>query len=175
MIKTVFSLAIVAALVGCAGGTQQTNERRSITYSSGMKIARPAAATALPAQPEMVRAVVVGAGEDGVSLGIVYFDFDRSEVKPQYLVMLNGVARKLKDNPAMKLSLEGHTDEAGSREYNVALGQRRSEAVRQVFLRSGVPQAQLEAVSYGEEKPAMAGDSAEAGRKNRRAEIRTKQ
>lgn len=171
MIKTVFSLAIVAALVGCAGGTQQTNERRSITYSSGMKIARPVAGAETPAE---VQSVVISGLEQGARLGTVYFDFDQYIVKPQYLGLLQDLSTKLVNNPGLKMTLEGHTDEDGSREYNVALGQRRSEAVRQILVRLGVPASQLEAVSFGEEKPAVEGNTPSAKSQNRRAEMRVK-
>ena len=74
-------------------------------------------------------------------------------------------------NKARKIAIEGHTDERGGREYNLALGQKRAEAVRRALTLLGVAETQIEAVSLGEEKPAMAGNSEEAFSRNRRAEV----
>jgi peptidoglycan-associated lipoprotein len=117
--------------------------------------------------------VVAPGSVRGTQLGIVYFDFDEYVVKPQYVPVLENVTRMLKDKPGMKVTLEGHTDAAGSTEYNLALGQRRAEAVRQGLARYGVSQAQAEAISFGEEKPALPGRNDEVDARNRRAEIWT--
>jgi peptidoglycan-associated lipoprotein len=169
MIKTFTSLAIAAVLVGCAGGTQTTTDRKSVTHYSGMTIAKPAP---VAAPVDQVRSVVISGHEQGARVGTVYFDFDQYIVKAEYLNLLEKLAGELKNDPGRNLSLEGHTDEYGSREYNVALGQRRSEAVRQVLLRFGVSPSQLEAVSYGEERLAVEGNTIAGNSKNRRAELR---
>ena len=102
---------------------------------------------------------------------IIYFDFDSFTVKPEYQSVLEGHSRYLKASSARKVMLEGHTDERGSREYNLALGQKRAEAVRRSLALLGVPDAQMEAVSYGEEKPAAQGHSESAFAQNRRVEL----
>jgi peptidoglycan-associated lipoprotein len=102
---------------------------------------------------------------------LVYFDYDSFQIKAESQALIEQHARFLRANPQRKVSLEGHTDERGGREYNLALGQRRSEAVRRAFGLLGVPDTQLEAVSFGKEKPAEAGSDEAAWAKNRRAEL----
>lgn len=104
-------------------------------------------------------------------LQIVYFDFDSSVVRDEFNAVLEAHARYLGANSSRLVALEGHTDERGSREYNVALGQRRSEAVRRVLSVLGVKESQMEAVSFGEEKPAVRGFDEAAYAKNRRVEL----
>lgn len=102
---------------------------------------------------------------------IIYFDYDSYVVKPEFQSAIEGHAKFLTTNKARKLAVEGHTDERGGREYNLALGQKRAEAVRKALGLLGVTDDQVEAVSFGKEKPAVAGMTEEAFAKNRRAEI----
>ncbi len=102
---------------------------------------------------------------------IILFDYDSFVIKPEFQTAIEGHARFLNANKTRRISVEGHTDERGGREYNLALGQKRSEAVRRALTLLGVSEGQIEAVSLGKEKPAVAGESEEAFRKNRRAEI----
>ena len=102
---------------------------------------------------------------------IVYFDYDSSAVRSEFQPVIEAHARALKADKARKANIEGHTDERGGREYNLALGQKRAEAVRKALSLLGVPESQMEAVSFGKEKPAMLGGSETAMEKNRRAEI----
>ena len=102
----------------------------------------------------------------------IYFDFDSFVVKPEYQPLVDQHARFLQANRGRGVALEGHTDERGSREYNLALGQKRAEAVRRALTLVGASDAQVEAVSFGEEKPAVAGSTEDAYAKNRRVEIR---
>ena len=102
---------------------------------------------------------------------IVYFDYDSYVIKQEFAPLIESHARFLKSNGARKIVVEGHTDERGGREYNLALGQRRSEAVRRAFGLLGVSDAQVEAVSFGKEKPAVPGGDEESWARNRRAEI----
>ncbi len=102
---------------------------------------------------------------------VIYFDYDSYIVKPEFQAVIEAHAQYLKANQRAKVSLEGHTDERGSREYNLALGQKRADAVRQSLTLLGVSAAQIESVSFGEEKPAVAGSDEAAYAKNRRAEF----
>ena len=111
------------------------------------------------------------AGPAGVAR-VIYFDYDSFSVKPEYQSVVDQHARFLQSNKGRSISLEGNTDERGSREYNLALGQKRAEAVRRAMTLVGANDAQIEAVSFGEEKPAVQGSSEEAYAKNRRVEIR---
>ena len=110
------------------------------------------------------------AGPTNVSK-IIYFDFDSYVVKPEFQGAIEAHAKFLTANKARKMAIEGHTDERGGREYNLALGQKRAEAVRRALGLLGVSDAQVEAVSFGKEKPAVAGSDEEAMAKNRRAEL----
>jgi len=101
----------------------------------------------------------------------IYFEFDSSEVKAEYNDLITAHARYLAANPTSRVRLEGNTDERGSREYNIGLGERRSQAVRRALMLQGVPEAQITTVSYGEERPAVTGHTEEAWSRNRRVDI----
>lgn len=101
----------------------------------------------------------------------VYFDFDSFVVKDQFRPMLEAHAGYLRANPNARVILQGNTDERGSREYNLALGQKRAEAVRRVLNVMGVSDAQMEAISFGEEKLRNPGTTEEAHAENRRTDV----
>jgi peptidoglycan-associated lipoprotein len=101
----------------------------------------------------------------------IYFDFDEFTIKPQYQNMLQAGAAFLKQNPQQKIMIQGNTDDRGTAEYNLALGQRRSDTVRRAFAALGVPDGQMEAVSLGKEKPKAEGNNEAAWAENRRADI----
>ena len=102
---------------------------------------------------------------------VVYFDFDSSEIKGDGTDIVAAHAKYLANNPAARVRLEGHTDDRGSREYNIGLGERRAQSVRRALLLQGASEAQLSTVSYGAERPAVAGHDEAAWAKNRRVEI----
>jgi peptidoglycan-associated lipoprotein len=102
---------------------------------------------------------------------VVYFDFDSFEIRPEFASVLEANARYLAADSSRRVALEGHTDERGGREYNLALGQKRAEAVRRAMGLLGVRDAQMEAVSFGEEKPSMGGLDEAALARNRRVEL----
>jgi len=102
---------------------------------------------------------------------VVYFDFDSYVVKDEFRPVIEANAKALTGNRKMHMAVEGHTDDRGSSEYNLALGQRRAEAVVKSLTLLGADPTQLEAVSFGKERPAVQGDNEEAWAKNRRAEL----
>jgi peptidoglycan-associated lipoprotein len=102
---------------------------------------------------------------------LLYFDYDSYQIKPEAQSLIDAHARFLKANPQRRVALEGHTDDRGGREYNLALGQRRAEAVRRALALLGVADNQMEAVSFGKEKPASTGSDEAAFAQNRRVEI----
>jgi peptidoglycan-associated lipoprotein len=106
-----------------------------------------------------------------LSTRTIYFDFDSSEIKPEFVDVLRAHARYLASNPNVKVTLEGHTDERGSREYNLALGERRAAQVKQFMMAEGVSASQLNTISYGEERPVDPGTGEAAWAHNRRVEI----
>lgn len=102
---------------------------------------------------------------------IIYFAFDSNEVSDEYLELVKHHGRYLSFNPQARLRLEGHADERGTREYNIALAERRAQAVRQLMLLEGAGEDQITVVSYGEEKPVAFGHDEESMQLNRRVEI----
>jgi peptidoglycan-associated lipoprotein len=102
---------------------------------------------------------------------VVYFDFDSSEIKGAGTDVVAAHAKFLAAHSGTRVRLEGHTDERGSREYNIGLGERRAQAVRRALLLQGATDAQISTVSYGEERPAVSGHDEAAWSKNRRVEI----
>ncbi|MGB5257290.1 MAG: peptidoglycan-associated lipoprotein Pal [Woeseiaceae bacterium] len=109
------------------------------------------------------------AGELGM---VIYFDFDSSEVRPQDQELVSRHAMQISESMGTRVRLEGHADERGSREYNIGLGERRSQAVRQMLMIQGVSASQISTVSFGEERPASEGSSEMDYAQNRRVEIR---
>ena len=102
---------------------------------------------------------------------IIYFDYDSNVIKPEFQRLIEQHAQYLKQNNARHVVVEGNTDERGGSEYNLALGQKRAEAVRRAMALLGVKDNQLEAVSFGKEKPAVQGNDEAAFAQNRRVEI----
>lgn len=103
---------------------------------------------------------------------VVFFDFDSFAIKDDFKPLLDGFSRALAANRGQKLMIEGHTDERGGREYNLALGQKRAAAVVSSLTLLGVNESQVEAVSFGEERPSAQGTDETAWAKNRRAELK---
>jgi peptidoglycan-associated lipoprotein len=110
-------------------------------------------------------------GAGGMAGKVIYFDFDKSDIKPEFTVIITANARNLTAHPNLKVKLEGNTDERGTREYNIGLGERRAQAVRRALMLQGVAESQLTTVSFGAERPAVEGDDEAAWAKNRRVEV----
>ncbi|MEQ8206623.1 MAG: peptidoglycan-associated lipoprotein Pal [Woeseia sp.] len=109
------------------------------------------------------------AGELGL---VLYFDFDQSELRPEYAELLSKHANRLANNARLSVRLEGHADERGSREYNIGLGERRAQTVRRMMLIQGAATNQISTVSFGEERPAAFGSDDDSYQQNRRVEIK---
>ena len=133
------------------------------TTDAGVGEARP-----LPGAGDAAAEAAAAAAAAG---RIIYFDYDSSEIKPEYANLVAAQARRLATNPTLTVRLEGHTDERGSREYNIALGERRAQAVRRALLLQGATETQVVTVSYGEERPAVDGPDELSYQKNRRVEF----
>ena len=140
--------------------------------AAGAAAGAGAGAAAAPAS----QVAAVDLGRQGVAVAaidrIVYFDFDSDVIRPEFRALIDAHAQRLVANRNLRLVIEGHTDERGGREYNLALGQRRAEAVMRSLMLLGAREAQLESVSFGKERPAVAGSNEEAWAQNRRAELR---
>ena len=150
--------------------------------AGGSSAAGQASATAAQSQVATVNLPAAGGGGGGTAVAsavasgsagrLVYFDFDSFVIDPQYTGLIEGHARQLAANRNKRLVIEGHTDERGGREYNLALGQKRAAAVAKSMALLGATDAQVEAVSFGKERPANEGHDEAAWAQNRRAEIK---
>jgi peptidoglycan-associated lipoprotein len=165
---------LLAALVGC--GSNVKLDDVPVSDRTGAAVTGPADGTAgSQGMSGKVTSVVVderGIAEPPASVArVIYFDYDSYIVRPEFAATLEAHARFLKVDGARKVILQGHTDERGGREYNLALGQKRAEAVRRSLAVMGVSEAQQEAVSFGKEKPAVQGADEAAHTKNRRVEL----
>ena len=174
MIKRVCTgLALALVLAGC-GSNVKLNDV-PVEDKTGTAVT-PGGGGGTGGQTNQVTPVVVDpsgnlrAGPANVAR-IIYFDYDSYTLKPEAQPVVEAHARFLKANPGRQIAVEGHTDERGGREYNLALGQKRSEAVRRALSLLGVADAQVEAVSLGKEKPAAPGSDESSWAQNRRAEI----
>ena len=159
------SAALGATLAGCGAAPERPLDPLEGDAAAGptvvpVTIDGPQDATAL--EPSAARAPVER---------VVYFDYDRVELQPEYLDIVARHGRWLAQNPQGRVRLEGHTDERGSREYNIALGERRAKTVSRMLQLQGVSSAQLRTVSYGEELPVDEGHDPQAWSKNRRVNI----
>lgn len=103
---------------------------------------------------------------------VIYFDFDKSDLRPEYADVLARHAAQLSNNSRTMVRLEGHADERGSREYNIGLGERRSQSVRRMLLIQGASSDQISTVSFGEERPVAFGSDEASYQQNRRVEIK---
>lgn len=161
------SLALsVVWVVGCSSPSTLTDE-------DGSSSANGSATTYGAGSGVDVNGSGVGGSVDVANLQtIFYFDFDASSVRNDSIADLEAHAQYLASHPTASVRLEGHADERGTREYNMALGERRAKAVERFLSVNGVNSAQVEAISYGEEKPAVMGSEEGSLSQNRRVEIK---
>jgi peptidoglycan-associated lipoprotein len=175
--RSLWILALTAALGACSSGVKLSEVPVEDKNASAVVPAADANAAAAPVASQSMVAPVVSAksGAQSVApagLNVVYFDYDSFTLMPEARAVLERNAAHLQANKQFKVQLEGHTDERGGREYNLALGQKRAETVRRALTLLGVSDAQLEAVSFGKEKPAAQGSDEASFAKNRRVEIK---
>lgn len=181
--RALLTLLIASALTACA--TTQTPDTQP---PAGVEDRTPGAARPGPAaQPVPARPVTgvdlsgsrpAAAGADPLhdpanilSQRSVYYDFDKYDIRDEFKPVVEAHAKYLREHDAVKMLIQGNTDERGSREYNIALGQRRAEGVKRTLLLLGAREEQVEAVSLGEEKPKETGHDEEAWARNRRSDM----
>jgi len=176
MKKRVFlAAAMVVVLAACSSGVPLNNvpveDKTGTTAPTGATGPGGAAGGQTGVAPVQADLAAQDKGGPANVSRIIYFDYDSNEIKPEFRTLIEAHARFLKANGRRHVVIEGHTDERGGSEYNLALGQRRSEAVRRALELLGVQDAQVESVSFGKEKPAVDGHDEGAWAQNRRAEI----
>lgn len=166
------TIAVVVLLAACGSSVKLDEvpvETRTATAVTPQSNTNNASSSGVA--PVEIAATSTGAtGPSGVAK-VIYFDYDSFTIKPEFQDAVEAHAKYMAVNKTRKLAVEGHTDERGGREYNLALGQKRAEAVRRALGLLGVTDAQVEAVSFGKEKPADTGTDEAALAKNRRAEL----
>ena len=170
--KMLLAAASVALMAGCASTKLDKPaevEKKDVTTTTTQQ-STPATGNSTVATTDLSAQQAAPATMDRV----IYFDFDSYAVKDEFRPIVEAHAKMLKANSGAKEVAEGHTDERGGSEYNLALGQKRAEAVVQQMKVLGVGDSQLEAVSYGKERPAVDGHDESAWAKNRRVELRSK-
>ena len=170
---------LIASLLAACAGTQSTDSQPPAAVED-RGVGKPAAAQPVETRPiggvDLIGRPAAGAAalkdpNNILSKRSVFYDFDKYDVKDEYKPMIEAHARYLRENGATRMLIQGNTDERGSREYNIALGQRRSEGVKRMLLLLGGREDQIEAVSLGEEKPRAAGANEEAWAQNRRSDM----
>jgi len=176
-IRTSLCVALVSAwLVGC-GSSVKLDDAAPVVDAKPNPAGGAGAAGANRAGTGQSSVTTVDASKiDPLAAGnlgrVVYFDYDSYALKDEFRPLIEGYARALSSAKTKKMVVEGHTDERGGREYNLALGQRRAEAVAKSLVLLGASDGQIEAVSFGKERPAVDGHDEAAWAKNRRAELK---
>ena len=177
MIKRVtFALTVLALVAGCSSGVKlddvPVEDKTATSTMGGANTGANSGSTGQSgvAGVDLNQSGRDGAGPMGVSR-IVYFDYDSYVIKSEFQSLIEAHSRFIKTGQGRKVMIEGHTDERGGREYNLALGQKRAEAVRRSLALLGVQESQMEAVSFGKEKPAAQGGTEDVHAQNRRVEL----
>ena len=177
MIKRLsFALAVAALVAGCSSGVDLDNvpvedKSGSALPTTGVNGANSGnTGQSAVAGVDLTQSGRDAAGPVGMAR-VVHFDYDSYVIRSDYQSLIEAHARFIKASPARKVMLEGHTDDRGGREYNLALGQKRAEAVSRALGLLGVSSTQIEAVSFGKEKPSSPGNNEDAYAQNRRVEL----
>jgi peptidoglycan-associated lipoprotein len=173
------ALAVLAALAMLAAGCSTPvplEEKKDVPVETrtGTPAGGAAAGGAQGTPQSQVTTVNLDKSAPATMARIVYFDYDSFAIKDEYRGVIEANAKALVAARNKRVSLEGHTDERGGREYNLALGQKRAESVAKALALLGVNDSQMESVSFGKERPAVQGSDEAAWAKNRRVEIKDK-
>jgi peptidoglycan-associated lipoprotein len=167
---------LTVALAACANKQVKDEPKPAVAEPSAAQEAKPAqapvAASTEPVKQSTVQSDPLHDPNNILFKRSVYFDFDKYEVKPEYRALVEAHAQYLMAHPQRNITLEGNADERGSREYNLALGQKRAVAVKKVMNVYGVQDKQIETVSYGKEKPKAQGHDETSWAENRRVDVK---
>jgi len=172
-VSALIALALVASawlLTGCP--KQPTKTAEAPTTPATPPAAAPKTPEAPPIEtPAVQEQEIVGAGKIIAALKTVYFDFDKSDIREDMKPVLQQDAKWLSTNTAVKVQIEGHCDERGTNEYNLALGQRRADSVKRYLIALGVSAGRLSTISYGEERPVCTQHQESCWHLNRRGQF----
>jgi peptidoglycan-associated lipoprotein len=172
--KPIRLLAVAVLVLGVAACQKPTQTRPDEAGTTTPSAGETAGTTGLESEAPPESAPLTPQQQALAELqqkNVVYFDYDSSEIRSGDVAVVAAHAAYLVKYPGARVRLEGHTDERGSREYNIGLGERRAQAVRRALLAQGVADAQVATVSYGEERPAAEGSDEAAYAQNRRVEF----
>ena len=181
--KLIVAALAVASLWGCASPSTKDEGKAGVEDRTPNAVTAPAATPITsPQQPSTVTVQPLGSGTAGganplkdpnniLSKRSIFYDYDSDTIKDEFKPVLAAHAKYLSGNRQAKVLLQGNTDERGSREYNIALGQRRAEAAKRILVLQGAQESQVEAVSLGEEKPRCEAQNEECWAQNRRSDI----
>lgn len=166
-------LLMAAALVACDANVKPDAGAEGSTDADGAQVGSVNADGSGAGQALSVSydASAINDANSALAGRVVYFDFDSSKIGADYVELVKHHGRYLSSNSGAKMRLEGHTDERGSREYNVALADRRAQAVKRLLMFQGATSDQVTIISYGEEKPVALGHDEASWHLNRRAEM----
>jgi peptidoglycan-associated lipoprotein len=174
MNKALFAAFALVVLYGCSSSAPKDEGKAGVEERSPAAVPRAPAQPPVSTQPVQPAQVQVNPLKDPKSIlskRSVYFDYDSDRIRDEFRPLLQAHAKYLADNAGAKMLIQGNCDERGSREYNLALGQRRAEAVRRVLVLMGAREAQMEPVSLGEEKPRCTEQTEACWAENRRGDL----
>lgn len=151
------ALIAAASIAGCSSTPEDTSASAPVTDTTSYETSTPATSASQ--------------SDPALQGRVVYFDFDKYDIRYDSEAVLNAHAAYLSARPAARVRVEGHADERGTREYNMALGERRAKAVAAYLASKGASSSQIEVISYGEERPVALGHEESSWAQNRRAEL----
>jgi peptidoglycan-associated lipoprotein len=169
-----YSVLASAVLAGCASNVPLDNKPAAVESRTPTTPSKGTGSTSGTSSNPMASVDLTKNAPQAEVGRVVYFDYDSFVIKDEFRPLIEGQAKTLSSDKSKKLTVEGHTDERGGSEYNLALGQKRAESVAKALKLLGVTDAQVEAVSFGKERPAVQGSDESAWAKNRRAELNTR-
>jgi peptidoglycan-associated lipoprotein len=173
--RAIWLAVFTAGLAACSGAPTTEQDPAGVEDRSAKPVPTEPASAAPIAKVDVTGTKIAGQ-DPAVKTGVlaqrsIFYDLDQYDIKDQFKPLVEAHARYLRDNPGRKMLLQGNTDERGSREYNIALGQKRSEGVKRMLLLLGAREEQVESVSLGEEKPRAEGHDEQSWSQNRRSDI----
>ena len=180
MRKWIIVAFVIAAIAGCSSTPTQDAAAVEDKSATGSTTAPATGVTTSPASGSGVSGTPAGGSMSAAALKdpnnilskrSIYFDYDQFVIKDEYKAMIEAHAKYLQANKAARATLQGHTDERGTREYNIALGQKRADAVKKLMILLGASEIQVETVSFGKEKPRREGHDEPSWAENRRVDI----